>query len=94
MYSYKGAESCGQYEQIRCSLRTYFTTVFFVSDIAIFVLKRDVKLQLTNYHGVSIYDLKIDNRFDSATFLQEADILAIFSFRFLDGFLFPLSKID
>jgi len=26
---------------------------FFVSDIAIFVLKRDVKLQLTNWHGFS-----------------------------------------
>jgi len=59
----------GQYEQIRCSLRTF-------------------------YHGVSIYDLKNDNRFDSATLLQEADIFAIFSFRFLDGFLFPMSKID
>jgi len=30
-----------------------FTEIYFVSDIAVFVLKRDVKLQLTNYWNIS-----------------------------------------
>jgi len=36
-------------------------TLLFVSDIAIFVLKRDVKLQLTNRHPIISYFIKIQN---------------------------------